>query len=93
MALARYFIAEQLQPDLGFPKKKAQQTVQSLLERIKQTLGSGEAVPVGGFGRFSVRDKRERKGRNPAIGQDMMQRSRKVVTFKCSGKLRDMINA
>lgn len=72
MALTKYFIAEQLQSDLGFPKKKARQTAQSLLERIKETPGSGEAVLVSGFGKFSVRDKRERKGRNPATGRNMM---------------------
>jgi len=47
---------------------------------------------VSGFGKFSVRDKHERKGRNPATGDDMMLKPRRIVTFKCSGKLREKIN-
>ncbi len=44
------------------------------------------------LGRFCVREKKERKGRNPATGDDLMLRPRRVVTFRCSGKLRDRIN-
>jgi integration host factor subunit alpha len=47
---------------------------------------------VSGFGKFCVNEKKERKGRNPATGEDMMLKERKVVTFKCSGKLRKRIN-
>jgi len=63
------------------------------LEIIKKTLGNDEDVLISGFGKFCVKQKRERKGRNPATGDDMMLAPRKVVTFKCSGKLRDKINA
>jgi len=49
-------------------------------------------VLVSGFGKFSVKEKNERKGRNPATGEDMMLAPRKVVTFKCSGKLRESVN-
>jgi integration host factor subunit alpha len=66
--------------------------VDSLLEIIKQTLESGEDVLISGFGKFSVKEKRERKGRNPQNGQPMMIAPRKVLTFKCSGKLKDRIN-
>jgi len=55
-------------------------------------LESGEDVLISGFGKFCVKEKKERKGRNPATGGDMMLRPRKVVTFKCSGKLRDRVN-
>jgi integration host factor subunit alpha len=64
----------------------------SLLEIMKQTLESGEDVLISGFGKFSVKEKMERKGRNPQNGQPMMIAPRKVLTFKCSGKLRDRIN-
>ena len=47
---------------------------------------------ISGFGKFCVKKKRERRGRNPATGEDMMLEARKVVTFKCSGQLRDKIN-
>jgi len=59
---------------------------------MKSTLASGEDVLISGFGKFCVKEKAERKGRNPATGEDMMLAPRRVVAFKCSGKLRDKIN-
>ncbi len=59
---------------------------------MKETLASGEDVLISGFGKFCVKEKTERKGRNPATGEDMMLAPRKVVTFKCSGKLRERVN-
>jgi len=76
----------------GYSKQKSKHTVESLLEIIKRTLKSGEDVLISGFGKFCVKDKKERRGRNPATEDDMMLRSRKVVTFQCSGKLRKIIN-
>ncbi len=61
-------------------------------EVIKLTLTSGEDVLISGFGKFYVKDKKERKGRNPATGEGMMLRPRRVVIFSCSGRLRDRIN-
>lgn len=78
--------------ELGFTKKKAVDTVESLLEIIKSTLAKGDDVLVSGFGKFCIKDKKQRRGRNPATGSDLILRERKVVTFKCSGKLRDRIN-
>ena len=66
--------------------------IETLLELIKFTLASGEDVLISGFGKFCVNDKRQRKGRNPATGEDMILAARRVVTFKCSGQLRDKIN-
>lgn len=77
---------------LGFTKKKSVETIESLLEIIKTTLEKGEDVLISGFGKFCVKNKMERRGRNPATGSDLVLRKRKVVTFKCSGKLRDKIN-
>jgi len=93
MALTKYSIAEKLQSDLGFSKTKSIETIESLIELIKASLESGEDVLVSGFGKFSVQAKRQRRGRNPATGQAMILRPRKIVTFRCSGKLRDRINA
>jgi integration host factor subunit alpha len=92
MTLTKAQIIESVQNQTGFPKNKSSDIVESLLEIIKSALVSGEDVLVSGFGKFSVREKKERKGRNPATGEDMMLAPRKVVTFKCSGHLRDMIN-
>ena len=64
-----------------------------LLELIKKALESGEDVMISSFGKFCVKKKKERRGRNPATGEEMMLRPRKVVTFKWSGKLKDKINS
>jgi len=92
MTLTKAQIIESIQNQTGFPKNKSSDIVESLLEIIKSTLASGEDVLVSGFGKFSVREKNERKGRNPATGDDMILAPRKVVTFKCSGNLREKIN-
>jgi integration host factor subunit alpha len=78
--------------DLGFTKKRSAEIVESLLEIIKGSLSTGDDVLVSGLGKFCVKKKRPRRGRNPATGNDLLLRQRKVVTFKCSGKLRDKIN-
>ena len=78
--------------ELGFTRKRSVHIVESLLEIIKQTLESGEDLLVSGFGKFSVRKKARRRGRNPATGDELVLSARQVVQFKCSGKLRDHIN-
>ena len=78
--------------DLGFTKKKSIETIEALLEIIKETLENGDDVLVSGFGKFCIKRKKKRRGRNPATGSDLILRERKVVTFKCSGKLRTKIN-
>ena len=77
---------------LGFTKKKSVEIVESLLEIIKSRLESGDDVLVSGFGKFCVKEKKKRRGRNPATGKDLDLPPRRVVTFKCSGKLRKKIN-
>ena len=78
--------------ELGFPKKKSIDIIENLLEIIKNTLSIDEDVLISGFGKFCVRNKKQRRGRNPATGDDLILRERRVVTFKCSGKLRKKIN-
>ena len=92
MALTKHDIAEQIQTGLGFPKNQSLEVTESLLELIKSSLESGEDVLVSGFGKFCVKDKKERKGRNPATDEDLMLSARRVVTFKCSGQLRKKVN-
>jgi integration host factor subunit alpha len=92
MALTKAEIIEAVAEGNGFSKKQATDTVETLLEIMKRTLTSGEDVLVSGFGKFCVKEKSERRGRNPATGDAMMLRPRRVITFKCSGKLRDKIN-
>ena len=92
MALTKHDIAERIREQLGFPRNESIEITESLLELIKSSLASGDDVLVSGFGKFCVKDKKERKGRNPATGDDLMLEPRRVVTFKCYGKLRDKVN-
>jgi len=92
MALTKAQIAERIHSELDFTKNRSVELVETLIELIKKSLASGEDVLVSGFGKFRVNSKRERRGRNPASGSDMMLAARKVVTFKWSGKLRRKVN-
>jgi integration host factor subunit alpha len=76
----------------GYPRNRAVELVETLIELIKSRLVSGDDVLISGFGKFCVKEKRERRGRNPATGESMMLEARRVVTFKCSGQLREKIN-
>ena len=92
MTLTKAIIAKAISKKMSYTNKESLEMLDSLLEIMKQTLESGEDVLISGFGKFSVKEKMERKGRNPQNGQPMMIAPRKVLTFKCSGKLRDRIN-
>ncbi|RZB38208.1 MAG: integration host factor subunit alpha [Desulfobacteraceae bacterium Eth-SRB2] len=92
MTLTKAQIVESIHNKIGLTKNKSSEIVETCLEIIKSELESGEDVLVSGFGKFCVREKKERKGRNPATGDAMMLAPRRVITFKCSGKLKDMIN-
>lgn len=92
MALTKAQIIEEVRTKNGFTLKESIKTVETLMEIMKQTLESGEDVLISGFGKFCVKDKKERRGRNPATGEVLMLGARKVVTFKSSGKLRKIVN-
>ena len=91
-ALTKARIIEDVAEQNGFSKLQASDTVETLLEILKRTLEDGEDVLISGFGKFCVKEKSKRRGRNPATEEDMMLRARKVVTFKCSRYLRDKVN-
>jgi integration host factor subunit alpha len=92
MTLTKDHLIDAISKENRFLKKRSIEIVETLLGIIKSSLSSGEDVLISGFGKFCVKEKHERKGRNPATGEDMMLASRRVVTFKCSGRLRDKIN-
>ena len=92
MTLTKAHIVEAIAEQTGYPKNQSSEMIETLLEVIKRTLESGEDVLVSGFGKFCVKEKHERRGRNPATGEDLMLEPRKVVTFRCSRQLRDKIN-
>jgi integration host factor subunit alpha len=92
MTLTKANIVEEVAKQNGYSKNKSFEMIEILLKIMKRTLESGEDVLVSGFGKFCVKTKHERRGRNPATGEDMMLEPRRVVTFRCSGKLRDKLN-
>ena len=92
MAVTKASLVDSIFDACDCPKPLSTATVESLFETIKRTLASGEDVLISGFGKFCVKDKKERKGRNPQTGDDMILDARRVVMFKCSGVLRDEIN-
>lgn len=75
-----------------FSKGRSSEIVDTLLKIIKTSLAAGEDVKISGFGTFCVKEKKARRGRNPATGEDLTLKPRRVVTFKCSDKLRETIN-
>ncbi len=92
MTLTKAHIMDSIRSELRITKDEATEIVEALLELIKQSLEKGEDVLISGFGKFCVKEKNARRGRNPASGEAMMLRPRKVVTFQCSGVLRGKIN-
>lgn len=93
MSLTKTDVVSLVADNLGLTKKQSSNIVDNLLEIIKRSLESGEDVLISGFGKFCVIEKQARKGRNPATGSSMILRSRRIVYFKCSGKLRQKINS
>lgn len=92
MTLTKAMIIDVIHNQLGYPKNKSAELLEILLEIMKSTLEKGEDVLISGFGKFCVKDKQERRGRNPATGDDMILDKRRVVTFRCSHLLRSKIN-
>ena len=92
MALTKDHLINTIHNHLDIQKSKSTDLIESILETIKATLASGEDVMITGFGKFFVKDKRKRRGRNPQTGEDLMLESRRVVGFKCSDKLRERMN-
>ena len=92
MTMTKADIAEVIHNQVGHTKKHSAELVETLFEIIKGTLEDGQDVLISGFGKFTIRDRSERKGRNPLSGEPIMLPAKKVVTFKCSGKLRKKLN-
>lgn len=90
--LTKAQIVENLFAKNMFTKGESAHIIETLFELMKQSLESGDDVLLSGFGKFCVREKRQRRGRNPQTGEPMMLEPRSVVSFKCSGVLRDAIN-
>lgn len=92
MTLTKKEIIKAVSEENGFSKNQSVELVETLIEIIKKTLVSGDYVLVSGFGTFRVIAKKERKGRNPATGEDLILEPRRVVRFRESDNLREKIN-
>jgi integration host factor subunit alpha len=92
MTLTKADLIDSLYNHIGLSQTTSTRVVASLLEIIKATLERGEDILISGFGKFSVKEKNEWRGRNPHSREDVMLDARRVVTFRCSGGLRDTIN-
>jgi integration host factor subunit alpha len=88
MALKKIDIIETIYAELDISKRECAQIVESLIDIIKERLARGEAVMITGFGKWSVKKKRARRGRNPQTGEKIMIDGRRVVKFTSSKKLR-----
>jgi integration host factor subunit alpha len=92
MTLTKDHLVNALYTKLDIPKGKSASLVETLLQTIKNSLENKEDVLISGFGKFCVKDKKDRRGRNPATGEDLTLGARRVVVFKCSGVLREKVN-
>ena len=92
MTLTKSDLNESIHGQNDLSRNKSTEVVENLLEIIKSTLEKGEDVMISGFGKFCVKEKDKRRGRNPATGKDLMLDSRRVVVFRCSPVLRDKVN-
>ena len=92
MTITKADIVDDVQTQIGVTKTKSTEIIQILLENIKEALESGEDVLISNFGKFCVKEKRGRPGRNPSTGEEAMVTPRRVVTFSWSGTLREKID-
>lgn len=86
-------IVENIYERVGISKKETATVVQTIFDTIKETLEDEENVKISGFGNFVIRKKRARRGRNPQTGEEIEISARKVITFKPSNVLKDLINS
>ena len=92
MALTKIEMVDSVANQIGYTKNFSSELVETLLEIMKKTLESGEDVLISGFGKFCVKEKDERRGRNPITGGDLGLGARRVVTFRCSSVFREKLN-
>ena len=92
MTLTKDHLVNSIYTSLDIPKGKSSDCVETLLETVKNRLANNEDVLISGFGKFCIKDKKDRRGRNPATGEDLTLDARRVIVFKCSGVLREKVN-
>ena len=85
-------IFEKVQESIGRTRKESAELVEAVFAIMKSTLESGENLKISGFGNFVVKQKADRRGRNPQTGEALTIEARRILTFKPSGILKDLIN-
>lgn len=93
MALTKADFSEKLFDELGLNKREAKDMVEFFFEEVKGSLEKGEQVKISGFGKFELRDKSSRPGRNPKTGEEIPITARRVVTFRSGQKLKARVEA
>jgi len=86
-------IVERIHQQVGFLKKESAEIVESVFTILKDTLESGEKIKIAGFGNFVVKQKADRRGRNPQTGDTITINARRILTFKPSQVLKSAINS
>lgn len=92
MALTKDGLVEMIRDKVNVPLSEAKDLLETVLEEIKLKLENGEEVKISGFGKWSIKEKNSRPGRNPHTGDKIEISARRVVTFSPSDKLRDLVN-
>ena len=92
MTLVKDDLIQTFYTQVGLSKQQSKTLVDNLFELIKKSLESGDDVLLSGFGKFSLKSKAPRRGRNPSTGEDLTLDARRVVMFRGSPVLRDKIN-
>jgi integration host factor subunit alpha len=90
-ALTKANLAEVIFVEIGLNKREAKDLVDQFFEEIRADLENGWQVKISGFGNFSLRDKGARPGRNPKTGEEVSVTARRVVTYKASQRLKDLV--
>lgn len=92
MTLTKADLVQKVYQNHNLTKAQAADAVEAFLKIAKNCLKNGDDLLISGFGKFNVKQKKARRGRNPQTGQELILDARKVVTFKPSGILRSRIN-
>jgi integration host factor subunit alpha len=92
MTLTKEAITNSVMHRADLSKTASARAIEATFELIKKILEGGEDVLISGFGKFCVKDKGKRRGRNPQSGEDLMLAARRVVAFKCSTVLKTKLN-
>jgi integration host factor subunit alpha len=85
-------LVERIHSNTGFSKKDSADILESVFSIVKNTLEAGEKIKIAGFGNFEVKQKRDRKGRNPQTGETITIEARRILSFKPSALLRQAVN-